>query len=134
MWIWRFFLSKKIGNYLVQEWCFTISWEWKNFRTKYRENVHSVEISWFYYHSDFTWNQFWRTYRVFHFCFLTLWELMTQKLSLSDPLLVKPKWVWEVAVFILFFENCEQKAEKCKQIFENWNKIPTLKHVLALLK
>ena len=26
----------------------------------FRQSIHSVEISWFFYHSDFTWNQFWR--------------------------------------------------------------------------
>ena len=31
-----------------------------------------------------------------------------------------------------FFENCKQTAEKCKQIFENWKKLPPLKHILAL--
>ena len=46
-----------------------------------------------------------------------------------DPMLVKQKCVWEVADFL---KNCKQTAEKCKQIFENWKKLPPLKHILAL--
>ena len=42
------------------------------------------------------------------------------KLSISDPMLVKPKCVWEAVVF--FLKNCKQTAEKCKQIFQNWKK------------
>ena len=45
-------------------------------------------------------------------------------------MLVKPKCVWEVAVYL---KNCKQTAEKCKQIFENWKNLPVLKHILALL-
>ena len=46
-----------------------------------------------------------------------------------NPMLVKPKCVWEVADFL---KNCKQTAEKCKQIFENWKNLPPLKHILAL--
>ena len=31
-----------------------------------------------------------------------------------------------------FLKNCKQTAEKCKQIFENWKKLPPLKPILAL--
>ena len=55
---------------------------------------------------------------------------VTLKVCISDPMLVKPKWVWEVAGF--FWKNCKQTAEKCKQIFENWKKLPPLKLILAL--
>ena len=51
------------------------------------------------------------------------------KLSSFDPMLIKPKCVWEVAVVL---KNCKQTAEKWKQIFENWKKLPPLKHILAL--
>ena len=51
------------------------------------------------------------------------------KRCIFDPMLVKPKCVWKVAVFL---KNCKQTAEKCKQIFENWKKLPPLKHILAL--
>ena len=52
------------------------------------------------------------------------------KPCISDPMLVKPKCVWEVADFL---KNCKQTAVKCKQIFENWKNLPPLKHILALL-
>ena len=51
------------------------------------------------------------------------------KWCIFDPMLVKPKCVWEVADFL---KNCKQTAEKCKQIFENWKNLPHLKHILAL--
>ena len=54
---------------------------------------------------------------------------LSLKLSISDPMLIKPKCVWEVEVFL---KNCKQTAEKCKQIFKNWKKPPPLKHILAL--
>ena len=54
---------------------------------------------------------------------------LSLKLSISDPMLVKPKCVWEVAVYL---KNFKQTAEKCKQIFENWKKLTALKHILAL--
>ena len=38
---------------------------------------------------------------------------VTLRLCISDPTLVKPKCVWEVA---LFLKNCKQTAEKFKQI------------------
>ena len=38
------------------------------------------------------------------------------KLSISDPMLVKPKCVWEAVVF---FKNWKLRAEKGKQIFKN---------------
>ena len=60
---------------------------------------------------------------------LGLQMTITQKLSSSDHMLVKPKWVWEAVVFL---KNCKQTAEKCKQIFENWKKLTALKHILAL--
>ena len=41
---------------------------------------------------------------------------ITLKISVSDTMLVKPKCVWEVAVFS---KNCKQTAEKCEQISEN---------------
>ena len=47
---------------------------------------------------------------------------VTQKISISDPKLVKPKCVW---VAVVFLKNCKQIAEKCKQFFENWKKKPT---------
>jgi len=31
-----------------------------------------------------------------------------------------------------FLKNCKQTAEKCRQIFENWKKLPPLKHILTL--
>ena len=31
-----------------------------------------------------------------------------------------------------FWKNCKQTAEKCKQIFENWINLPSLKRILAL--
>ena len=33
----------------------------------------------------------------------------------------------------IFFENCKQRAENSKQIFENWKNLLPLKHILALL-
>ena len=49
-----------------------------------------------------------------------LFQMAVQlKLCISDPMLVKPKCVWEAVVFL---KNCKQTAEKCKQIFENWKK------------
>ena len=51
------------------------------------------------------------------------------KRCIFDPMLVKPKCVWEVADFL---KNCKQTAEKCKQILENWKNLPPLKHILAL--
>ena len=54
---------------------------------------------------------------------------VTLKVISSDPMLVKPKCVRDVAVFL---KNCKQTAEKCKQIFENWKKLPPLKRILAL--
>ena len=38
------------------------------------------------------------------------------KLCISDPMLVMPKYVWEVVIFL---KNYKQTAEKCKQICEN---------------
>ena len=54
---------------------------------------------------------------------------ITLKISISNPMLVKPECVWELSVFL---KNCKQTAEKCKQIFENWKKLTALKHILAL--
>ena len=34
---------------------------------------------------------------------------ITLKVCISDPLLVKPKCVWEASIY---FENCKQTAEK----------------------
>ena len=51
---------------------------------------------------------------------------ITLKLSISDPMLVKSKCVWEAVVFL---KNCKQTAEI---FFENWKKLPPLKHILAL--
>ena len=31
-----------------------------------------------------------------------------------------------------FLKSCKQTAEKCKQIFKNWKKLPPLKRILAL--
>ena len=42
------------------------------------------------------------------------WMAVKLKRCIFDPLLVKPKYVWEV---VDFFENCKQTAENCKQIF-----------------
>ena len=44
---------------------------------------------------------------------------VTLKISISDPMLVRPKCVWGVAVF---FKNFKQTAEKCNQIFEIWKR------------
>ena len=33
-----------------------------------------------------------------------------------------------------FLKTCKQTAEKCKQIFEYWKKLPPLKRILALPK
>ena len=41
---------------------------------------------------------------------------ITLKISVSDPMLLKPKCVWE-EVYI-YFENCKQRAENCKQTAE----------------
>ena len=51
------------------------------------------------------------------------------KPGIYDPMLVKPKCVWKAVVYL---KNCKHTAEKCKQIFENWKKLPPLKHILAL--
>ena len=40
---------------------------------------------------------------------------ITLKIYISDPMLVKPKCVWEVYIY---FENCKQTAENCKQTAE----------------
>ena len=40
---------------------------------------------------------------------------ITLKICFSDPMLVKPKCVWEVYIY---FENCKQRAENCKQTAE----------------
>ena len=55
---------------------------------------------------------------------------LSLKLSISDPMLLKQKYVSEVEVFL---KNCKQTAEKCKQIFENRKNLPPLKHILVLL-
>ena len=64
-------------------------------------------------------------------CYFTGWPkskflkfvlAITLKISISDPRLVKPKFIWELSVFF----------EKCKQIFENWKKLTAVKHILAL--
>ena len=54
---------------------------------------------------------------------------ITLKLCISDPTLVKPKCVWEVAVFL---KNCKQTAVKCKQILKIEKNLSPLKHILAL--
>ena len=45
-------------------------------------------------------------------CLLTI----TLKLRISDPMLVKPKCVWEAYNFL---KNCKKTAENCKQTAEN---------------
>ena len=44
---------------------------------------------------------------------------VSQTQCIFDPMLVKPKCVWEAVVYS---KKCKQTAEKCKQIFENWKK------------
>ena len=73
-----------------------------------------------------TWNE---TLQCVSFEKWKFWMAVSLKLSTFDPMLVKRKCVWEVAVFL---KNCKQTAEKCKQIFENWKKLPLLKRILAL--
>ena len=48
---------------------------------------------------------------------------VTIKRSISDPMLVKPKCVWEVYIY---FENCKQTADK------NVNKCTLFNRILAL--
>ena len=48
------------------------------------------------------------------------------KQCIFDPMLVKPKCVWEVADFL---KNCKQR---CKQIFQNWKDLSPFKHILSL--
>ena len=45
---------------------------------------------------------------------------ITLKICVFDPMLVKPKCVWEVYIY---FENCKQTAENCKQTAENCKQI-----------
>ena len=53
------------------------------------------------------------SYKVYGFyLFFIIWELITQKQCIFDPMLVKPKCVWEAYIY---FENCKQTAENCNQ-------------------
>ena len=55
---------------------------------------------------------------------------ITLKLNISDPMLVKPKCVSEVAVF---WKIANKQLKKCKQISEDWKKnLQPLKYILAL--
>ena len=45
------------------------------------------------------------------------------KWCIFDPILVKPKCVWEAVVYL---KNCKQTSEKCELIFENWKKTKLL--------
>ena len=40
---------------------------------------------------------------------------ITQKICVSDPMLVKPKCVWEAYIY---FKDCKQTATNCKQTAE----------------
>ena len=44
---------------------------------------------------------------------------ITVNVCISDPILVKPKRIWEQSVFS---KNFKQTAEKCKQFFGNLKK------------
>ena len=109
-----------------------------------KSTFHSVEISWFLYHSDFMWNQFWEfcKFKISHFShfttfydFINFCTFLTQKMTifancraykmaktavlvlLESPKLISHK-IWMIQTTkIMKFPHC---VRRCPFFFSIW--------------